>query len=244
MDGDIPLPRGVKRLRDRAAIVAEIDARSDDDTANTAEAAIYLDVSRKTLLRWTHGYDRRRAARLKRSVGEKGDIMHVAAVPGAPRAIKHVAAGSTARNQQIFWLVGDLKRFKRETSETVLAFESPAVSSFAARMDRFAQERPWFAADGIIVGEATSAPKAIFDAWKSRDGSIELLSLSLIEAMCDYDWKKVDDRAPWDIYFRDSMNAFADEAMSASAARQQSMRFKGTPANPGGRTSSRARSRS
>ena len=243
MDGDLPLPRGVKRLRDRAAIVAEIDARSDDDVVKSAEAAIYLDVSRKTLQRWAMGYDRKRAARLKRSVGEKGDIVHVAAVPGAPRPIKHVAAGSTSRNQLLFWRVGDLKRFKHETSARGFEFESPAVSSFAARMDQFAQERPWFAENGIIVGEATSAPKAVFDAWKRRDGSIEMLSLSLTEAMCDYDWKKLEVRAPWDAYFRDTMDAFAGEAASASAARQQAMRFQEKPANPGSRTPS-ARSRS
>jgi len=235
-----PLPKGVRRRRERSEIIAYIEGLPDDADVKTGEAAIYLDISSKTLRRWSAGYDRKLAARLKKNVGEKGDVVHVNPVPNAPKPIKHVAKGSKATNQHLRWRVGDLKRFKREVWGS--ATDGVATFSFAGRMDMLTQERPWFAADGIIVGEATSAPKNIFDAWKRRDGSVELLSLSIIEAMCDYDWQDADARSPWDSFFRDELGAFAADAGAASAARQQSMKFRAVSAKPGRRKPPRSRS--
>lgn len=244
MDGDLPLPKGVKRRRSPAEIIAFIDGLPDTGLVSTYEAAVYLDVYTKTLLRWRSGYKRKGYVPKQKSDGQPDKFL-VAPVEGAPLAGKYPAGNSKAQNQHLHWLVGDLKRFVRERAKRS-TFEAAVMNrtGFASRLDQLSQERPWFAEGGTIVDEATSAPKAVFDAWKRRDGSIELLTLSIVEAMCDFEWQKSETRAPWDTYFRDEMRAFADAAESTSSARQQSVRFKEHPASPGGHTPARARPRS
>lgn len=244
MDGDLPLPKGIKRRRSIAEVVEFIDGLPDTALVSTYEAAAYLGVYTKTLLRWRSGYKRKGYVPKQRSGGQQDKVI-VAPVKGAPLAGKYPAGNSKANNQHLHWLVGDLKRFVRERA-TRSTFDAAVmnVTGFASKLDQLSQERPWFAEGGVIVDEATSAPKAVFDAWKRRDGSIELLTLSIVEAMCDFEWQKSETRGPWDVYFRDEMRAFADAAESTSSARQQSVRFKEYPASPGKHTPARARTRS
>lgn len=224
---DDPLPKHVQRLRERAAIIQIIDALPDGAYVSTHEASVYCGVHPKTLLRWRSGYSRK--AYKGRSAGGQERI-DVRPVGGAPLAAKHKSASSRATNQHLHWQVGDLKRFMRERA-TQDSFEAGALDyqSFAGQLEQLTVSRPWFASNGLIVDEATCAQAAVFDAWARRDGSVDLLSLSVGEAMCDYDWTSAEARAPWQEFFVEVTRAFADRAEQASAAKQSALALGASP---------------
>jgi hypothetical protein len=181
-------------LRDRAAILQALESFPDSADLTSDEAALYLGISKKTLLRWRNDY--RRDWGGQPAPAEPGE-----AFPSARQAVR---PGSMARNQHLRWRKSDLRQWRdRGMLRSTDALDGAVQRGMAlvTAADAF-KENPWLFGPQGCLGHAQTASDEVFDAWRQRQG-VDVVIGTLEEAVLEWAWIEGGDREAFCDLFRD-----------------------------------------
>ena len=192
----------LKLTRD-AKLLHAIEGLPDSHNVKTFLAAIFLGMDRKTLLRKRRGYTRKRQKNTSLG-GVKGDAVHVPPLDGFPQPVNAPAAaqnfdGAIGVNADLYWNLGDLRKWKALRRGGEDAISKHQIRDFASAWEAFNEPHPWITDhNGNILDGLYALTDERFDDWlRASEHWDALIEADLRTALMDIPWVYAEHRACW-----------------------------------------------